>query len=118
MLPNPTLLRFRLPRFGLYSFPLTVVCTDYHATRVTATCFAGQSKFKVYPSTQSATRTSILAFAVFKIRVNDRKYTGIQCTGIKEQRVSTRYLAEEVLLFLPEGHKRLVLIMIGRLRTP
>ena len=30
---------------------------------------------------------------------------------------SARYLAED-LHFLPEGHRRLVLIMIGRLRTP
>ena len=32
--------------------------------------------------------------------------------------LSTRYLVEEVLHFLPEGHKRMVWIMIGRLRTP
>ena len=76
---------------------------------------------------KSGTRTSVLSFAVLKIRINDRKSKEgflsafTICGGIKEQRVdlniSARYLAED-LHFLPEGHKRLVLIMIGRLRTP
>ena len=82
---------------------------------------------------KSATRTGILSFAVLKIRMNDRKsieefLSDIDCDLLQyagelrkkgfTSTVSVQYLTEEDLHFFPEGHKRLVLNLIARLRTP
>ena len=79
------------------------------------------------------TRAGILSFVVLKITMNDRKSIGeflwdidcdlLQYAGDLRKKaftstLSARYLTEEDLDFLPEGHKRLVMNMIARLRTP
>ena len=80
-----------------------------------------------------STRRGILSFAVFKITMNDRKsieelLSDIDCDLLQyagelrkkgfTSTLSAWYLTEEDLHFLPEGHKRLVMNMIARLRTP
>jgi len=82
---------------------------------------------------KSATRTGILFFAVLKIKMNDRKsreefLSDIDCNLLQylvelrkkefTSTLSARFLVEEDLHFLPEGHKWLVLNTIPRLTTP
>ena len=70
-----------------YTFVVYTVACNYLSTRVTKTCSAGQSKFRVYSLTsafwhhstntwreaKSATRTGILSFLKIRILMNDKK---------------------------------------------
>ena len=87
------------------------------------------SKFTrpIYLPTLHGKRRCILSYAVLKIRMNDRKSKEeflsdidcdlLQCAGEIRKKgftstVSARYLTEEDLHFLPEGHKRPVLNLV------